>query len=200
LQEQVDFYKDFKMRLSTKMLGETLEQHCSNSFNKVRTQMFPNAKFNKDNDASGGSKGDFIFRDYVDGVEYLSIMFEMKNEADTTATKHKNEDFLAKLDKDRKAKNCEYAVLVSVLEPENEFYNDGITDVSYLYPKMFVIRPQFFLNFISLLAQAARPVVEYKKEAELLKAQTVDLSHFEEKLDTAKKKFFQALQEIAKQL
>lgn len=144
-QELVDYYKDLKAKLSTKMIGESLEVHCSNEFNRVRTSMYPNAYFDKDNDASHGSKGDFIFRDYIDNIEYISMMFEMKNEMDETATKHKNEDFFAKLDKDRRDKGCEYAILVSLLEPDNDLYNEGIVDVSYRYPKMFVIRPQFFM-------------------------------------------------------
>ncbi|MDE5840380.1 MAG: DUF2130 domain-containing protein, partial [Muribaculaceae bacterium] len=155
--EEIDRYKDMKSRLSTKMIGETLEQHCLNTFNLARSMgQFAEAYFEKDNDASGGTKGDFIFRDYIDGSECISIMFEMKNEADTTASKHKNEDFFSKLDKDRNDKNCEYAVLVSLLETDNEFYNNGIVDVSYRYPKMFVVRPQFFLPVIALLSKAAR--------------------------------------------
>lgn len=157
-QELVEYYKDLKAKLSTKMVGESLEVHCNYEFNRVRTNMFPNAYFEKDNDASKGSKGDFIFRDYDDGIEYISIMFEMKNEMDQTTTKHKNEDFFAKLDKDRREKGCEYAVLVSLLEPDNELYNEGIVDVSYRYPKMFVVRPQFFMPIISLLAQASTQI------------------------------------------
>ena len=154
-QEQIDYYKDLKTRMSTKMVGETLEAHCSTIFNGEMRPMFPYAYFEKDNDASGGSKGDFIFRDYEDGTEYISIMFEMKNEMDETATKHKNEDFFKKLDADRNAKGCEYAVLVSLLEPDSELYNGGIVDVSYRYPKMYVIRPQFFKSMITLLVNAA---------------------------------------------
>ena len=188
-QELVDYYKDMKAKLSTKMIGESLEAHCSNEFNLVRTSMFPNAYFDKDNDASLGSKGDFIFRDYADGIEYISIMFEMKNEMDETATKHKNDDFLAKLDKDRREKNCEYAVLVSLLEPDNDFYNNGIVDVSYKYPKMFVVRPQFFMPIISLLTQASRKSVEYQRELILAKQQSIDVTNFENKLNDFKNKF-----------
>ncbi len=188
-QELVDYYKDMKAKLSTKMIGESLEAHCSNEFNLVRTSMFPNAYFDKDNDASHGSKGDFIFRDYADGIEYISIMFEMKNEMDETATKHKNDDFLAKLDKDRREKNCEYAVLVSLLEPDNDFYNNGIVDVSYKYPKMFVVRPQFFMPIISLLTQASRKSVEYQRELILAKQQSIDVTNFENKLNDFRNKF-----------
>ena len=188
-QELVDYYKDMKAKLSTKMIGESLEAHCSNEFNLVRTSMFPNAYFDKDNDASHGSKGDFIFRDYADGIEYISIMFEMKNEMDETATKHKNDDFLAKLDKDRREKNCEYAVLVSLLEPDNDFYNNGIVDVSYKYPKMFVVRPQFFMPIISLLTQASKKSVEYQRELILAKQQSIDVTNFEKKLNDFKNKF-----------
>ena len=188
-QELVEYYKDMKAKLSTKMIGESLEAHCSNEFNLVRTSMFPNAYFDKDNDASLGSKGDFIFRDYADGIEYISIMFEMKNEMDETATKHKNDDFLAKLDKDRREKNCEYAVLVSLLEPDNDFYNNGIVDVSYKYPKMFVVRPQFFMPIISLLTQASRKSVEYQRELILAKQQSIDVTNFENKLNDFKNKF-----------
>lgn len=188
-QELVDYYKDMKAKLSTKMIGESLEVHCSNEFNLVRTSMFPNAYFDKDNDASHGSKGDFIFRDYADGIEYISIMFEMKNEMDETTTKHKNDDFLAKLDKDRREKNCEYAVLVSLLEPDNDFYNNGIVDVSYKYPKMFVVRPQFFMPIISLLTQASRKSVEYQRELILAKQQSIDVTNFENKLNDFRNKF-----------
>ena len=181
-EEEVERLKDFKTRLSTKMVGESLEAHCNNVFNSEMRPMFPNAYFEKDNDASGGSKGDFIFRDYEDGIEYISIMFEMKNEMDETATKHKNEDFFKKLDADRKAKNCEYAVLVSLLEPESELYNSGIVDVSYKYPKMFVIRPQFFKSLIMLLVNAARNTVAVKKELELARQQSVDVTNFESQL------------------
>ena len=188
-QEQVDYYKDMKSKLSTKMIGETLEQHCSNVFNGQMRPMFPNAYFEKDNDASGGTKGDFIFRDSVDGTEYISIMFEMKNEADTTATKHKNEDFFKKLDDDRKAKKCEYAVLVSLLEPENDLYNNGIVDVSYKYEKMYVIRPQFFMPIITLLVNASKKSLEYKKELAIAKSQSLDITNFENKLMEFKDKF-----------
>ena len=188
-QEQVEYYKDLKAKLSTKMIGESLEAHCSNEFNLVRTGMFPNAYFDKDNDASKGSKGDFIFRDYADGIEYISIMFEMKNEMDETVTKHKNDDFLAKLDKDRRDKNCEYAVLVSLLEPDNDFYNNGIVDVSYKYPKMYVVRPQFFMPIISLLTQASKKSVEYQRELILAKQQSIDVTNFEKKLNDFKTKF-----------
>lgn len=188
-QELVDYYKDLKAKLSTKMIGESLEVHCSNEFNRVRTSMFPNAYFDKDNDTSHGSKGDFIFRDYADGLEYISIMFEMKNEMDETATKHKNEDFLAKLDKDRRDKGCEYAVLVSLLEPDNDFYNEGIVDVSYKFPKMFVVRPQFFMPIISLLTQASRKSVVYQKELMLAKQQSIDVTNFENKLIDFRNKF-----------
>lgn len=188
-QELVDYYKDLKAKLSTKMIGESLEIHCSNEFNRVRTTMYPNAYFDKDNDASHGSKGDFIFRDFADGMEYISIMFEMKNEMDETATKHKNEDFFAKLDKDRRDKGCEYAVLVSLLEPDNDFYNEGIVDVSYKYPKMFVVRPQFFMPIISLLTQASKKSVEYQRELILAKQQSIDVTNFENKLIDFRKKF-----------
>ena len=188
-QEQVDYYKDLKARMSTKMIGESLEIHCSTEFNRVRSSVYPNAYFEKDNDASRGTKGDFIFRDHIDGMEYISIMFEMKNEADTTATKHRNEDFLAKLDKDRREKGCEYAVLVSLLEPESELYNEGIVDVSYRYSKMFVVRPQFFMPIIALLTQASRNSVAYKKELEQVRQQSVDVHNFEEQLEMFKDGF-----------
>jgi len=188
-QEQVDYYKDMKARMSTKMIGESLEIHCSTEFNRMRSSLYPNAYFEKDNDASRGTKGDFIFRDQVDGTEYISIMFEMKNEADTTATKHRNEDFFAKLDKDRREKGCEYAVLVSLLEPESELYNEGIVDVSYRYPKMFVVRPQFFMPLISLLTQASKNSVAYQKELEQVKQQSIDVRNFEEQLEMFKDGF-----------
>ena len=181
-QEQVDYYKDLKIRMSAEMVGETLEAHCSTICNGEMRPMFPNAYFEKDNDASGGSKGDFIFRDYDDGIEYISIMFEMKNEMDETATKHKNEDFFRKLDADRNAKGCEYAVLVSLLEPDSELYNGGIVDVSYRYPKMYVIRPQFFKSMITLLVNAARKTVEYKRELALTRQQNIDVTNFENQL------------------
>ena len=188
-QELVDYYKDLKAKLSTKMIGESLEVHCSNEFNRVRTMMYPDAYFDKDNDASHGSKGDFIFRDFADGMEYISIMFEMKNEMDETATKHKNEDFFAKLDKDRREKGCEYAVLVSLLEPDNDFYNEGIVDVSYRYPKMFVVRPQFFMPLISLLTHASRKSVEYQRELLMARQQSIDVTNFENKLNDFREKF-----------
>ena len=188
-QEQVDYYKDMKLKMSTKMVGETLEAHCSNIFNGQMRPLFPNAYFEKDNDISGGSKGDFIFRDYDGDTEYISIMFEMKNELDTTATKHKNEDFFKKLDDDRKAKGCEYAVLVSLLEPENELYNNGIVDVSYRYPKMYVVRPQFFMPIITLLSNAAKKSIEYKRELAIARSQSVDITNFEGKLLEFKEKF-----------
>ena len=169
-QELVDYYKDFKTKMSTKMIGESLEQHCTNEFNKNRMGMFRNAYFEKDNEVVEGSKGDFVFRDFdEDGVEIISIMFEMKNEADTTSTKHKNEDFFDKLDKDRNRKKCEYAVLVSLLESDSELYNEGIVDVSYRYPKMYVIRPQFFIPLITLLRNAALNATEYNEKLELQK-------------------------------
>ena len=188
-QEQVDYYKDMKIRMSTKMVGETLEAPCSTIFNGQMRPMFPNAYFEKDNDASGGSKGDFIFRDFEDSTEYISIMFEMKNEMDETATKHKNEDFFKKLDADRKAKGCEYAVLVSLLEPDNELYNNGIVDVSYRYPKMYVIRPQFFMPIITLLVNASKKSLEYKKELAIARSQSLDITNFENKLLEFKDKF-----------
>ena len=188
-QEQVDYYKDLKICMSTKMVGETLEAHCSTIFNGEMRPMFPNAYFEKDNDASGGSKGDFIFRDYDDGTEYISIMFEMKNEMDETATKHKNEDFFKKLDADRNAKGCEYAVLVSLLEPDSELYNGGIVDVSYRYPKMYVIRPQFFKSMITLLVNAAKKTVEYKRELALTRQQNIDVTNFENQLMAFKDAF-----------
>lgn len=188
-QEQVDYYKDMKIRMSTKMVGETLEAHCSNVFNGQMRPMFPNAYFEKDNDASGGSKGDFIFRDFEDGTEYISIMFEMKNELDDTSKKHKNEDFFKKLDADRNTKGCEYAVLVSLLEPENELYNNGIVDVSYKYPKMYVIRPQFFMPIITLLVNASKKSLEYKKELAIAKSQSLDITNFENRLLEFKDKF-----------
>lgn len=187
--EQIAYYKDFKARQSTKMIGESLEQHCNNEFNKLRP-LFKNAYFEKDNDAKTGSKGDFIFRDYDDeGTEIVSIMFEMKNEADETATKHKNEDFLKELDKDRKEKSCEYAVLVSLLEIDNEFYNTGIIDVSHRYPKMYIIRPQFFIPLITLIRNLAINSLKYKKELQVIKNQNIDISHFEENMNAFKEGF-----------
>ena len=188
--EQIAFYKDLKTKMSTKLVGETLEQHCLNQFNSIRMSAFPNAYFEKDNDASSGSKGDFIFKENTEeGAELVSIMFEMKNENDTTATKHKNEDFFKELDKDRNEKKCEYAVLVSMLEPENEYYNAGIVDVSYRYPKMYVVRPQCFIPFITLIRNAALASSEYKNQLVLAKNQNLDVSHFEEDLETFKEKF-----------
>lgn len=188
--EEIARYKDFKAKLSTKMIGESLEQHCEISFNQLRATGFQNAYFEKDNDARTGSKGDYIFRDVdSDGNEYISIMFEMKNEADTTSTKKKNEDFLRELDKDRKEKNCEYAILVSMLEPDSELYNNGIVDMSHKYPKMYVIRPQFFIPIITLLRNAAQNSIEYKKELVSIKAQNIDISNFEEEMNDFKEKF-----------
>ena len=187
-QEQVDYYKDLKSKLSTKMVGETLEIHCSTEFNRMRP-LFPNAYFEKDNDASGGTKGDFIFRDFDGDTEYISIMFEMKNELDETASKHKNEDFLKKLDADRIAKKCEFAVLVSLLEPDSELYNTGIVDMSHRYPKMYVIRPQFFIPIITLLVQTSKKSIEYKKQLAIAQNQSVDVSKFESQLLDFKDKF-----------
>ena len=187
--EQIAYYKDFKARQSTKMVGESLEQHCNNEFNKLRP-LVKNVYFEKDNDARTGSKGDFIFREEdEDGTEIISIMFEMKNEADMTATKHKNEDFFKELDKDRKEKNCEYAVLVSLLEIDNEYYNNGIVDVSHKYPKMYVIRPQFFIPLITLLRGAALNSLKYKKELKIIQNQNIDISKFEDKLNSFKDTF-----------
>ena len=188
-EEEVARLKDFKLRLSTKMVGESLEAHCNTVFNGEMRPLFPHAFFEKDNDVSGGSKGDFIFRDYEDGTEYVSIMFEMKNEMDETATKHKNEDFFKKLDADRTAKGCEYAVLVSLLEPDSELYNGGIVDVSYRYPKMYVIRPQFFKSMITLLVNAAKNTVAVKKELELARQQSIDVTNFESQLLSFKDAF-----------
>ena len=207
--EMIAYYKDMKARQSTKMIGESLEVHCNNEFNTLRP-LFPNAYFEKDNDARTGSKGDFIFRDYDDEkTEIVSIMFEMKNEADMTATKHKNEDFFKELDKDRKEKKCEYAVLVSLLEIDNDYYNTGIVDVSYRYPKMYVIRPQFFIPLITLIRGAALNALEYKKEMIVLQNQNIDISHFEENMNAfksgfarnyriASEKFSKAIEEIDK--
>lgn len=187
--ELIEYYKDFKARQSTKMVGESLEQHCLNQFNAIRMTAFPNAYFEKDNDARTGSKGDFIFRESSEGTEFISIMFEMKNEMDETATKHKNEDFLKELDKDRHEKKCEYAVLVSLLEIDNELYNNGIVDVSYKYEKMYVIRPQFFIPMITLLRNAALNSLTYRQELELAKNQQIDILHFEENMNDFKEKF-----------
>lgn len=188
-EEQINYYKDFKARQSTKMIGESLECHCNNAFNSLRP-LFKNAYFEKDNDIKTGSKGDFIFRDYDDeGTEIVSIMFEMKNEADETAIKHKNEDFLRELDKDRKEKNCEYAVLVSLLEIDNEYYNNGIVDMSHKYEKMYVIRPQFFIPLITLIRSMALNSLAYKKELQIVKNQNIDISNFEEKMENFKEGF-----------
>ncbi len=187
--EQIEYYKDFKARQSTKMIGESLEQHCNNEFNKLRP-LFKNSYFEKDNDIKTGSKGDFIFRDFDDeGTEIVSIMFEMKNEADQTQTKHKNEDFLKELDKDRKEKKCEYAVLVSLLEIENDYYNNGIVDMSHKYEKMYVIRPQFFIPLITLIQSLSNKSLQYKKELEIQKNQNIDISHFEENINNFKESF-----------
>ena len=206
--EEIERLRDMKARLSTKMVGETLEQHCETQFNQLRATAFPHAYFEKDNDASDGAKGDFIFRECDEaGNEIVSIMFEMKNENDTTATKHKNEDFFKKLDSDRKKKGCEYAVLVTLLEPESELYNTGIVDVSYRYEKMYVIRPQFFIPMITLLRNAAMNALAYKQELELVRQQNIDVTEFEEKLlgfqegfnrnyDLASRKFQTAIDEI----
>ena len=188
-QELVDYYKDLKTRMSTKMVGETLEQHCSIEFEQYIRPMMPNAYFEKDNDAAEGSKGDFIFRDSEDGTEYISIMFEMKNEMDTTTTKHKNDDFLKKLDEDRKKKGCEFAVLVSLLEADNDLYNNGIVNKSHMYPKMYVIRPQFFVPFINLLVQTSKKSLEYKKQLILAQSKEVDVTNFENQLEDFKEKF-----------
>ena len=185
----IGYYKDLKAKMSTKMVGETLEQHCSIEFNRIRAAAFPEAYFEKDNDARTGSKGDFIFRDYDEGTEYISIMFEMKNENDATATKHKNEDFFKELDKDRNEKGCEYAVLVSLLEADSELYNEGIVDVSYRYPKMYVVRPQFFIPLISLLRNASRNAVSYKKELAIARNQNLDIRNFEQNLLDFQDKF-----------
>jgi hypothetical protein len=208
--EQIAYYKDLKVKMSTKMVGETLEQHCEIEFNRLRATGFPNAYFEKDNDGSSGSKGDYIFRDSDDSVtEFVSIMFEMKNVSDTTATKKKNEDFFRELDKDRNEKGCEYAVLVSLLEPDSELYNTGIVDVSYKYPKMYVVRPQFFIPIITLLRNAAQNTLGYKKELARVKEQNIDITNFEDELDEfrtgfarnyglASKKFKTAIDEIDK--
>ena len=186
----IEFYKDLKTRMSTKMVGETLEQHCEIEFNKLRATAFPTAYFEKDNDAKTGSKGDYIFRETTaDGVEFISIMFEMKNEMTTTATKHKNEDFFKELDKDRREKGCEYAVLVSLLESDNELYNTGIVDVSHKFPKMYVIRPQFFISMITLLRNAALNSVQYRQQLAEYKSQNIDISKFEDDITEFKDKF-----------
>ena len=210
--DAIERLRDMKARLSTKMVGETLEQHCETEFNRIRSTAFPRAYFEKDNDASTGSKGDYIFRDSDEaGTEIVSIMFEMKNESDTTATKKKNEDFLKELNKDRTEKGCEYAVLVSLLEPDSELYNSGIVDVFHRYPKMYVIRPQFFLPIITLLRNAAMKSLEYKTELALVKAQNADITNFEDDLETfktafaknydlASRKFQKAIDEIDKSI
>ncbi len=208
--DHIERLKDMKAKLSTKMVGESLEQHCEIEFNKIRATAFPHAYFEKDNDARTGSKGDYIFRDSgADGTEYVSIMFEMKNEDDRTATKHKNEDFLKELDKDRSQKGCEYAVLVSLLEPDSELYNSGIVDVFHRYPKMYVVRPQFFIPIITLLRNAALNSLQYKTELAHVREQNIDITNFEEELDTfrtgfarnydlASRKFKKAIEEIDK--
>ncbi len=188
--EQIEYYKDFKARQSTKMIGESLEQHCLTQFNSLRMTAFPNAYFEKDSDARTGSKGDFIYREAgEDGTEFISIMFEMKNEADQTATKHKNEDFFRELDKDRREKGCEYAVLVSLLEADSEYYNAGIVDVSYRYPKMYVIRPQCFIPMITLLRNAALNSLKYRQELQIVRNQQLDVTHFEENMTAFKEGF-----------
>lgn len=190
LQAEIQRIKDMKLALSTKMVGESLEQHCSNEFNAIRSAAFPKAYFEKDNDATGGSKGDFIFKDFTDqNAEYISIMFEMKNESDATKTKQKNEDFFKELDKDRNEKSCEYAILVSLLEPESELYNQGIVDVSHKYPKMYVVRPQFFIPMITLLRNAAMKTIEFKNELAIVKSQNIDITTFEEDLEEFKAGF-----------
>jgi hypothetical protein len=206
--DTIERLKDLKAKLSTKMVGETLETHCEIEFEKTRAGTFPKAKFGKDNDASSGSKGDYIFRDFDDaGTELVSIMFEMKNESDTTATKKKNTDFLKELDKDRREKGCEYAVLVSLLEEDNELYNGGIVDVSHEYPKMYVVRPQFFIPIITLLRNASTNALQYKAELALVKAQNIDVTNFEKDLEEfkegfgknyglASKKFHEAVKQI----
>ena len=188
--EEIERYKDLKSRLSTKMVGESLEQHCENEFNKIRSTAFPKAYFEKDNEVVGGTKGDYVFRECDDdGVEIISIMFEMKNESDDSTHKHKNEDFFKKLDSDRRKKNCEYAVLVSLLEPESELYNQGIVDVSYRYEKMYVVRPQFFIPIISILRNAALSSMSYKTELAQVREQNIDITHFEEQMEDFKQKF-----------
>ena len=210
--DAIERLKDMKARLSTKMLGESLEQHCETEFNKIRATAFPRAYFEKDNDARSGSKGDFIFKDYDEqGIEIVSIMFEMKNEADATATKKRNEDFLKELDKDRTEKGCEYAILVSLLEADSDYYNTGIVDVGHRYPKMYVIRPQFFLSIITLLRNAAMGALAYKTELKLIKDQNIDITHFEDNLEKfkdafgknyelASRKFQTAIEEIDKSI
>lgn len=197
--ELLAYYKDFKAKQSTKMIGESLEQHCEYEFNRLRMTAFPKAQFGKDNDATSGSKGDYIYREYDEnGIEIISIMFEMKNEADETSTKKKNEHFFKELDKDRQEKRCEYAVLVSLLEMDNELYNNGIVDVSYAYPKMYVVRPQFFIPIITLLRNAALNSLQYKQELSLVKEQHIDITHFEEDLNTFKNAFAKNYQSASK--
>ncbi|MDY4511428.1 DUF2130 domain-containing protein [Streptococcus hyovaginalis] len=197
--ELLAYYKDFKAKQSTKMIGESLEQHCEYEFNRLRMTAFPKAQFGKDNDAKSGSKGDYIYREYDEnGIEIISIMFEMKNEADETSTKKKNEHFFKELDKDRQEKRCEYAVLVSLLEMDNELYNNGIVDVSYAYPKMYVVRPQFFIPIITLLRNAALNSLQYKQELALVKEQHIDITHFEEDLNTFKNAFAKNYQSASK--
>lgn len=197
--ELIAYYKDFKARQSTKMIGESLEQHCEYEFNRLRMTAFPNAQFSKDNDAKTGSKGDYIYREFDEnGIEIISIMFEMKNEADQTASKKKNEHFFKELDKDRREKKCEYAVLVSLLEGDNELYNNGIVDVSYQYPKMYVVRPQFFIPIITLLRNAALNSLKYKQELAIVKEQHIDITHFEEDLNVFKTAFSKNYQSASK--
>ncbi|WP_438467353.1 DUF2130 domain-containing protein [Streptococcus pluranimalium] len=197
--ELIAYYKDFKARQSTKMIGESLEQHCEYEFNRLRMTAFPNAQFSKDNDAKTGSKGDYIYREFDEnGIEIISIMFEMKNEADQTASKKKNEHFFKELDKDRREKKCEYAVLVSLLEVDNELYNNGIVDVSYQYPKMYVVRPQFFIPIITLLRNAALNSLKYKQELAIVKEQHIDITHFEEDLNVFKTAFSKNYQSASK--
>ncbi|WP_438838000.1 DUF2130 domain-containing protein [Streptococcus pluranimalium] len=197
--ELIAYYKDFKARQSTKMIGESLEQHCEYEFNRLRMTAFPNAQFSKDNDAKTGSKGDYIYREFDEnGIEIISIMFEMKNEADQTASKKKNEHFFKELDKDRREKKCEYAVLVSLLEVDSELYNNGIVDVSYQYPKMYVVRPQFFIPIITLLRNAALNSLKYKQELAIVKEQHIDITHFEEDLNVFKTAFSKNYQSASK--
>ena len=210
-EETIQQLRNMKTQLSTKMVGETLEQHCENEFNSLRSTGFQSAFFEKDNDSKTGSKGDYIFKDYQDDIEVISIMFEMKNESDSTITKKKNEDFLKELDKDRREKNCEYAVLVSLLETENDFYNNGIVDMSHRYPKMYVIRPQFFIPIITLLRNAARNSLQYKHELMIVKQQNIDVTNFESSLEEfktsfgrnyelASRKFLNAIEQIDKSI
>ncbi|MBR7092353.1 MAG: DUF2130 domain-containing protein [Clostridia bacterium] len=196
-EEQIRYYKDFRARMSTKLVGESLEQHCLIQFNALRMTAFPTAYFEKDNDARTGSKGDFIFRESLDGTEFISIMFEMKNEQQETAAKHKNEDFFKELDKDRREKNCEYAVLVSMLEADNELYNNGIVDVSYKYPKMYVVRPQCFIPIITLLRNAALNTLQFRRELERMRSQQVDLQQFEQNMEAFKTAFSKNYQDAS---